>query len=143
MLRTFFSVYLQCLLLISLFSAASVLQQQQQQQYAAAIDLSQSIHITPVHANTSDLLANNGEVSNTDGTAQNSSTISQKQEQSTTAVKNFQNTFCGIDGATVNPNTNGYITEHTLPQSCEMPLGIAVERDAQRVWYVSTKRGVL
>ena len=143
MLRTFFSVYLQCLLLISLFSAASVLQQQQQQQYAAAIDLSQSIHITPVHANTSDLLANNGEVSNTDGTAQNSSTISQKQEQSTTAVKNFQNTFCGIDGVTGNPNTNGYITEHTLPQSCEMPLGIAVDSDAQRVWYVSTKRGVL
>ena len=143
MLRTFFSVYLQCLLLISLFSAASVLQQQQQQQYAAAIDLSQSIHITPVHANTSDLLANNGEVSNTDGTAQNSSTISQKQEQSTTAVKNFQNTFCGIDGAIGNPNTNGYITEHTLPQSCEMPLGIAVDSDAQRVWYVSTKRGVL
>jgi len=130
-------------LLISLFSAAFVLQQQQQQQYAAAIDLSQSIHITPVHANTSDLLANNGEVSNTDGTAQNSSTISQKQEQSTTAVKNFQNTFCGIDGAAGNPNTNGYIIEHTLPQSCEMPLGIAVDSDAQRVWYVSTKRGVL
>jgi hypothetical protein len=140
--RTFFSVYLQCLLLISLFSAASVLQQQQQQ-YAAAIDLSQSTHITPVHANISDLLANNGEVSNTDGTAQNSSIISQKQEQSTAAVKNFQSTFCGIDGTTGNTNTNGYITEHTLPQSCEMPLGIAVDSDAQRVWYVSTKRGVL
>jgi streptogramin lyase len=141
MSKTFFSICLQCLLLISLFFAASILQQQQQ--YAAAIDLSQSTHITPVHADTSDLLVNNGEVSNPDGTAQNSSIISQKEEQSTAAVKNFQNTFCGVDGTAGNSNTNGYVIEHVLPQSCEMPLGIAVDRDDARVWYVSTKRGVL
>ena len=143
MLKTFFLICLQCLLLISVFSTISVLQQQQQQQYAAAIDLSHSIHITPVHANTPDLLANNGEVPKRDGIAQNSSTTSQKEEQSTAAAKNFQNAFCGVDRTVRNSNTNGYVIEHTLPQSCEMPLGIAVDSDAQRVWYISTKRGVL
>jgi virginiamycin B lyase len=134
------SVCLQCIVLSSLFSTIFILQQQS----AAAINLSQNARIIPVHANTPGLLANNAEASDKLETAQNSSTVSQKQEQSTAvAIKNFQNAFCGFDTITGNSNTNGYIIEHTLPQSCEMPLGIAIDSDAQRVWYVSTKRGVL
>jgi hypothetical protein len=79
----------------------------------------------------------------TSETAGKSSVFSQKEERST-AVKNFQNAFCGIDDeATGNFNTNGYVIEHTLPQSCEMPLGIAIDKNDARVWYVSTKKGVL
>jgi len=142
MLKSFYSICLQYLVLISLFSTVFIFQHQQQ--YAAAvIELSQNARITPVHINTSNLLTNNEENSTIDRTAQNSSAISQRQEQSTAAVKNFQNAFCGVDGITGGSNTNGYIIEHTLPQGCEMPLGIAVDSDAQMVWYVSTKRGVL
>jgi hypothetical protein len=144
MLRTILSVCLQCLLLISFFSAVSILHEQPQ--YAAAIDLSQSTHIIPVHAaaTTSDILANNGDVLNTEGIAGNSSTVLQKEEQSNvTAVKNFQDAFCGVDIAAGNSNTNGYVIEHTLPQSCEMPLGIAVDKNDKKVWYVSTKKGIL
>jgi hypothetical protein len=107
MLKTFFLICLQCILLISVFFTTSALQQQQQQQYAAAVDLSQSIHITPVHANTSDLLANNSEVPRRDEIAQNSSIISQKENSTAAAVKNFQNVFCGVDRTARNPNTNG------------------------------------
>ena len=140
MSKTLSSVWLQCIVLSSLFSTIFIIQQQS----AAAINLSQNARIIPVHANTPDLLANNAKASNIPETAQNSSTVSQKQEQSTAvAVKNFRNAFCGVDTITGNSNTNGYIIEHTLPQSCEMPLGIAIDSDAQRVWYVSTKRGVL
>ncbi|MFL6315748.1 MAG: hypothetical protein ACJ73C_03285 [Nitrososphaeraceae archaeon] len=131
--------------MISLFFAVCILQQQQQP--AAAVDLSQNARITLVHANTSDLLANNENGLTIDKSAQNSSTISQKQEQQQIAAavgKNFQNTFCGVNTTTTNSsNTNGYITEYTLPQSCEMPLGIAIDSDAHRVWYISTKKGVL
>jgi virginiamycin B lyase len=144
MLKTFSSICLLSSVLISLFFAVCILQQQQQ--YAAAIDLSQNARITLVHANTSDLLANNEKGSTIDKIAQNSSTISQKQEEQQTAavVKNFQNAFCGVNTTMTNSsNTNGYITEYTLPQSCEMPLGIAVDSDAHRVWYISTKNGVL
>src|SRR5918912_1636802 len=138
MSKTLSSVCLQCIVLSSLFSIIFILQQQ----YAAAV--LQNARVILVHANASDLLANNAEASNTRGTAQNSSIASQKQEQSTAvAVKNFQNAFCGADMTTGNSNTNRYIIEHTLPQSCEMPLGIAIDSDIQRVWYVSTKRGVL
>jgi virginiamycin B lyase len=138
--KTLSSVCLQCIVLCSLFSVIFILQQQN----AAALRLLQNARIIAVHANDSDLLANNAEASNIRGTAQNSSLASQKQEQSTAAaLKNFQNAFCGADTSSGNSNTNGYIIEHTLPQSCEMPLGIAIDSNAQRVWYISTKRGVL
>jgi virginiamycin B lyase len=138
--KTLSSVCLQCIVLSSLFSVIFILQQQN----AAALRLLQNARIIAVHANDSDLLANNAEASNIRGTAQNSSLASQKQEQSTAAaLKNFQNAFCGADTSSGNSNTNGYIIEHTLPQSCEMPLGIAIDSNAQRVWYISTKRGVL
>jgi virginiamycin B lyase len=145
MLKTFSSICLLFSILISLSFAVCILQQQQQP--AAAVNLSQNARITLVHANTSDLLANNEKGLAIYKSAQNSSTISQKQEQQQTAaavVKNFQNAFCGVNTTTTNPsNTNGYITEYTLPQSCEMPLGIAIDSDAHRVWYISTKKGVL
>jgi virginiamycin B lyase len=50
----------------------------------------------------------------------------------------FEQQFCGTD---TSPNSNAYITELSLPTECEMPLGIAI--DGTKVWYVSTKRGIL
>jgi virginiamycin B lyase len=41
------------------------------------------------------------------------------------------------------PHSNVYVSEYVLPQSCEMPLGIAFDNDAKKIWYVSTKKGVL
>ena len=38
---------------------------------------------------------------------------------------------------------NIYVTEYVLPQACEMPLGIALDSGAKKVWYVSTKNGLL
>jgi type II secretory pathway pseudopilin PulG len=54
------------------------------------------------------------------------------------AIQRFEQQFCGTD---TSPNSNAYITELTLPTECEMPLGIAI--DGEKVWYVSTKRGLL
>lgn len=56
------------------------------------------------------------------------------------AIRKFQQEFCGLN---TRPNSNAYVTEYVLPQTCEMPLGIAVDSDAKKVWYVSTKKGVL
>ena len=55
-------------------------------------------------------------------------------------IKTFQDSFCGTNP---NPSSTEYITEYVLPQSCEMPLGIGVDIEEDRVWYVSTKRGIL
>jgi virginiamycin B lyase len=55
-------------------------------------------------------------------------------------IKTFQDGFCGTNP---NPSSTEYITEYVLPQSCEMPLGIGVDIEEDRVWYVSTKRGIL
>jgi virginiamycin B lyase len=50
----------------------------------------------------------------------------------------FRQQFCGTD---TSPNSNNYINEVSLPTECEMPVGIAI--DGTKVWYVSTKRGLL
>lgn len=55
-------------------------------------------------------------------------------------IENFERAFCAI--GTI-PHSNAYVSEYVLPQSCEMPLGIAVDNDANKVWYVSTKKGLL
>src|SRR5581483_3267995 len=41
------------------------------------------------------------------------------------------------------PNFTVYVTEYVLPQICEMPLGIAVDDQKHKIWYVSTKDGLL
>jgi streptogramin lyase len=50
----------------------------------------------------------------------------------------FEQQFCGTNAS---PNSNTYINEVTLPTACEMPVGMAI--DGSKVWYVSTKRGIL
>src|SRR5215831_3948697 len=56
------------------------------------------------------------------------------------SIEQFKNQFCGLNPI---PNSNNYVTEYRLPHTCEMPLGIAVDNQAGKVWYVSTKQGVL
>ena len=63
-----------------------------------------------------------------------------EQEEGNNALETFQNEFCGVNAE---PNSNEYITEYVLPQTCEMPLGIAVDTEENKVWYVSTKKGLL
>jgi virginiamycin B lyase len=55
--------------------------------------------------------------------------------------ENFRKGFCGINSTTT--EYTDYILEYTLPQSCEMPLGIAVDSEDKQVWYVSTRMGIL
>src|SRR5215218_345255 len=62
-----------------------------------------------------------------------------EEEEEDKALETFQKEFCGIDAK---PNSNEYITEYVLPQTCEMPLGIAADEDddnnndhTNKVWY--------
>jgi virginiamycin B lyase len=77
----------------------------------------------------------------------------EEEDEDNEALETFQKEFCGVDA---NPNSNDYITEYVLPQTCEMPLGIAADEDdngvddnnnnndhTNKVWYVSTKKGLL
>jgi len=63
--------------------------------------------------------------------------VSQSQEES---KQKFVTQFCGLNST---PNSNEYIVEYTLPSVCEMPLGIAIDDNTGRVWYISTKNGSL
>jgi virginiamycin B lyase len=71
-----------------------------------------------------------------------SSSIEEKEEkeEQNNKLETFQKGFCGINSE---PNSNQYIIEYVLPQSCEMPLGIAIDDAENKVWYVSTKKGLL
>ena len=61
-------------------------------------------------------------------------------DSSNDSINKFQQEFCGLDAKA---NSNTYVKEYILPQTCEMPLGIAVDSDGKKVWYVSTKKGIL
>jgi virginiamycin B lyase len=56
------------------------------------------------------------------------------------AIKQYQRQFCGLNSV---PHANDYFTEYKLPATCEIPLGILVDSQAGKVWYVSTKHGTL
>jgi virginiamycin B lyase len=73
---------------------------------------------------------------NAAATVSSSSSSFQQNEK----LKTFQNNFCGMNSM---PNSTEYVTEYVLPQNCEMPLGIGVDTKEDRVWYVSTKKGIL
>jgi virginiamycin B lyase len=69
-----------------------------------------------------------------------SSLSNQVVESKKAAIEKFQEQFCGLDSK---PNSNEYVTEIKLPKTCEMPLGIAVDTNSSKIWYVSTKNGSL
>lgn len=62
------------------------------------------------------------------------------EEGRSVAIRNFQEAFCAIGAK---PNFTVYVTEYVLPQICGMPLGIAVDDQKHKIWYVSTKDGLL
>jgi virginiamycin B lyase len=68
------------------------------------------------------------------------STVQPVANSNASSIGQFKNQFCGLTSI---PNSNNYITEYKLPHTCEMPLGIAVDSLAGKVWYVSTKQGTL
>jgi virginiamycin B lyase len=53
-------------------------------------------------------------------------------------IKKFQAQFCGTGAEQLSTK---YVSEISLPSECEMPL--AIEAEGDRVWYVSTKHGLL
>jgi virginiamycin B lyase len=70
-----------------------------------------------------------------------SSSMEQEElEEQNNKLETFQKEFCGVD---TESNSNQYIIEYVLPQACEMPLGIAVDNAENKIWYVSTKKGIL
>jgi virginiamycin B lyase len=55
-------------------------------------------------------------------------------------IEQFKRQFCGLDS---NLHSSIYVIEYKLPHTCEIPLGIAVDNHAGKVWYISTKQGAL
>jgi len=68
------------------------------------------------------------------------STVQAVANSNTSSIQQFKNQFCGPDSSL---NSVNYITEYKLPRPCEMPLGIAVDSQAGKIWYLSTKQGTL
>jgi virginiamycin B lyase len=68
------------------------------------------------------------------------SVVPQVEESKQISIDRFQTQFCGTASK---PNSNGYISEIRLPSNCEMPLGIVVDTNEGKVWYLSTKNGSL
>ncbi|MGH9975946.1 MAG: hypothetical protein ACRD8Z_08950, partial [Nitrososphaeraceae archaeon] len=80
--------------------------------------------------------------SNSIDTSKSSNSVSNfSTTASITRQDEFGKGFCGVNSTTT--EYSDYVLEYALPQSCEMPLGIAVDSEDKQVWYISTKRGIL
>lgn len=64
--------------------------------------------------------------------------IDPAEESRRQAILQFQERFCGLGSEA---ESTSYLTEFSLPDSCEMPL--AIEDSGNNIWYVSTKNGTL
>jgi virginiamycin B lyase len=88
---------------------------------------------------------NNRDVNNNSNSINTSRSSNLVSNFSTTAnitrQDEFRKGFCGVNSTTT--AYSDYVLEYPLPQSCEMPLGIAVDNEDKQVWYISTKRGIL
>jgi virginiamycin B lyase len=67
-------------------------------------------------------------------------TIQPFANSNASSIEQFKNQFCGLNSSL---NSTNYVTEYKLPHPCEMPLGIAVDSQGGKIWYVSTKQGTL
>lgn len=94
-----------------------------------------ALYITLFKSNNNAAINNNASLSNNNSASEDLIANSKKD-----AVGKFQKQFCGSDSK---PNSTSYISEYKLPKGCEMPLGIAVDEKAGKIWYVSTKNGTL
>jgi virginiamycin B lyase len=74
------------------------------------------------------------------GNQQNAIASSSEDKEQDNGLETFQKGFCGLNAK---PNYSEYIAEYVLLQFCEMPLGIAFDSKEDKVWYVSTKKGLL
>jgi streptogramin lyase len=84
----------------------------------------------------------NNSININSNTTKNSNLTSETSTITTSSrQEGFRKGFCGINSTT--SGYSDYVLEYKLPQSCEMPLGIAVDSQDKEVWYVSTKRGIL
>jgi virginiamycin B lyase len=84
---------------------------------------------------------NNKSNSNSINTSKSSNLVSNSSTANITRQDEFGKGFCGMNSTTT--AYSEYVLEYPLPQSCEMPLGIAVDSEDKQVWYISTKRGIL
>src|SRR3712207_3542829 len=75
-------------------------------------------------------------MSSRSGPAMNNPAINIQNDEARAQL--FEQQFCG---GNTSPNSTAYINEVTLPTECQMPVGITI--DGTKVWYVSTKHGIL
>jgi virginiamycin B lyase len=105
-----------------------------------------SIHFVDVPLNFTVLGKDDDKNDNNNSNSINRSKSSNLTSDSSVITTNtlqdeFTKGFCGANSTTT--EFSDYVLEYELPQSCEMPLGIAVDSEDKQVWYVSTKRGIL
>jgi virginiamycin B lyase len=105
-----------------------------------------SIHLVDMPLNFTVLDKDDDKNDNNNSNSNNRSKSSNLTSDSSVITTNtlqdeFGKGFCGVNSTTT--EYSDYVLEHELPQSCEMPLGIAVDSEDKQVWYVSTKRGIL
>ena len=101
-----------------------------------SIDIPLNITILDQEGNRDDNNSNSIDTSRRPNSASNFTTTTNITRQD-----EFRKGFCGVNSTTT--EYSDYVLEYMLPQSCEMPLGIAVDSEDKQVWYISTKRGIL
>ncbi len=69
----------------------------------------------------------------------NASAATMKQ-QMTNQILEYENWNCGMKS---NPNSNYFVTEFKVPETCSIPIAITYDNVENKVWFISTRNGTL
>ena len=62
------------------------------------------------------------------------------EQQMIGQVLEYEKWNCGIESA---PNSNYFVTEFKVPETCSIPIAITYDKAENKVWFISTRNGTL
>ncbi len=62
------------------------------------------------------------------------------KQQMTNQILEYEKWNCGIEST---PNSNYFVTEFKVPETCSIPIAITYDNAENKVWFISTRNGTL
>lgn len=62
------------------------------------------------------------------------------EQQMTNQILEYEKWNCGMEST---PNSNYFVTEFKVPETCSIPIAITYDNTENKVWFISTRNGTL
>ncbi len=69
-----------------------------------------------------------------------SALASTMEQQMTNQILEYEKWNCGMEST---PNSNYFVTEFKVPETCSIPIAITYDNTENKIWFISTRNGTL